>query len=180
MARRKNEVVEVVEEVKPLQKKPPVREGNTEDTLHAMDIMALTPLKLTICQAAEVELRSQEYLELCITNNKKPGMAGYALALGVSRGQLVRYITGEVAIPKDVREVLVRFSALLDSLMEDYMMNGKINPVSGIWLQKNNFGYKEQIEYVINNQVSDDATPEALEQEAALLLAESKKANIEE
>jgi hypothetical protein len=29
------------------------------------------------------------------------------------------------------------------------MMNGKINPVSGIFLGKNNFGYKDQQEYVL-------------------------------
>jgi hypothetical protein len=29
------------------------------------------------------------------------------------------------------------------------MMNGKINPVSGIFLGKNNFGYQDKQEYVL-------------------------------
>jgi hypothetical protein len=38
---------------------------------------------------------------------------------------------------------------VLEALWEDYMMNGKINPVSGIFLGKNNFGYQDKQEYVL-------------------------------
>jgi hypothetical protein len=38
---------------------------------------------------------------------------------------------------------------MLEALWEDYMMNGKINPVSGIFLGKNNFGYQDKQEYVV-------------------------------
>jgi hypothetical protein len=45
------------------------------------------------------------------------------------------------------------------------MTNGKINPVSGIFLGKNNFGYQDKQEYVLtpNQQLSgaDPATIEA-------------------
>jgi hypothetical protein len=37
----------------------------------------------------------------------------------------------------------------LEALWEDYMQNGKINPVSGIFLGKNNFGYSDKQEYVL-------------------------------
>lgn len=30
--------------------------------------------------------------------------------------------------------------------MESYMQNGKINPVAGIFLMSNNFGYKQKVE----------------------------------
>ena len=32
--------------------------------------------------------------------------------------------------------------------MEDYLLNGQINPVAGIFLMKNNFNYKDQTEVV--------------------------------
>jgi hypothetical protein len=38
---------------------------------------------------------------------------------------------------------------MLESLMEQYMSTGKINPVSGIFLLKNNHGYKDQTESVV-------------------------------
>ena len=44
------------------------------------------------------------------------------------------------------------------------MLNGKINPVSGIFLGKNNFGYKDQQEYVLTpNQMGETISQEALE-----------------
>ena len=60
------------------------------------------------------------------------------------------------------------------------MMNGKVNPVAGIFVAKNNFGYKDSQEFVVNNDVREEASPEALMQEAQLLLeGEPKKANFE-
>ena len=46
----------------------------------------------------------------------------------------------------------------MEILWENYMQNGKINPVSGIFLGKNNFGYQDKQEMVLtpnNNQEAD-------------------------
>jgi hypothetical protein len=37
----------------------------------------------------------------------------------------------------------------IEELWEDYMLNGKINPVAGIFLAKNNFGYRDSQEVVL-------------------------------
>ena len=37
------------------------------------------------------------------------------------------------------------------------MHNGKINPVSGIFLGKNNFGYQDKTEYVVTPNVNNEA-----------------------
>jgi len=46
---------------------------------------------------------------------------------------------------------------VLEELWENYMQNGKINPVAGIFLGKNNFGYADKQEYVLtpNTTVSE-------------------------
>ena len=46
------------------------------------------------------------------------------------------------------------------------MQNGKINPVAGIFLMKNNMGYQDKQEVVLtpNTQLGDSATPEELQQ----------------
>lgn len=46
------------------------------------------------------------------------------------------------------------------------MQTGKINPVSGIFLMKNNFGYADKQEVVLtpNNPLGDQTTNEELEQ----------------
>ena len=42
-------------------------------------------------------------------------------------------------------------------LWENYMQNGKINPVSGIFLGKNNFGYQDKQEHVLTPNVRPDS-----------------------
>ena len=50
---------------------------------------------------------------------------------------------------------------LLENLWESYMNSGKINPVSGIFLGKNNFGYQDKTEYVVTpNTQRDEYDPE--------------------
>ena len=45
----------------------------------------------------------------------------------------------------------------MEILWENYMQNGKINPVSGIFLGKNNFGYQDKTEYVVTPNVNNDS-----------------------
>jgi hypothetical protein len=52
----------------------------------------------------------------------------------------------------------------LEVLWEGYMANGKINPVSGIFLGKNNFGYTDKQEYVVTpNTLSQETSPDVIE-----------------
>ena len=45
----------------------------------------------------------------------------------------------------------------MEMLWENYMQNGKINPVSGIFLGKNNFGYTDKQEHVITPNTNSDS-----------------------
>lgn len=44
----------------------------------------------------------------------------------------------------------------MENLWETYMVNGKINPVSGIFLGKNNYGYQDKTEYVLTPNAGQD------------------------
>jgi len=57
----------------------------------------------------------------------------------------------------------------LEALWEDYMMNGKINPVSGIFLGKNNFGYQDKQEYVLTPNQKEVVDVSVIEQKYAEL-----------
>ena len=62
---------------------------------------------------------------------------------------------------------LAREEGFMEEMMEGYMLNGKINPVSGIFLMKNNFGYTDKSEVVLtpNNPFGENtASPEELQQ----------------
>ena len=51
---------------------------------------------------------------------------------------------------------------LMENMWETYMNSGKINPVSGIFLGKNNFGYQDKQEMVLtpNAQQESDFSAE--------------------
>ena len=44
----------------------------------------------------------------------------------------------------------------MENMWENYMQNGKINPVSGIFLGKNNFGYQDKQEMVLTPNTNNE------------------------
>ena len=58
----------------------------------------------------------------------------------------------------------------MEFMWENMMQNGKINPVSGIFLGKNNFGYQDKQEYVLTpNQMGEIQDVKAIEAKYAEL-----------
>lgn len=153
---------------------------NVKYTMHSMNLMQLAPIDIRYCKAEEIRARSLEYFNLCNQDNMKPTVAGYSLALGCSRLGLIDYLSGKRSMPRENKAELEKFYGVLNSLMEDYMHNGKINPVSGIFLSKNNFAYRDQQEVVTIDNRETTSTPESLIAESNLMLSgESKKADFE-
>ncbi len=116
-----------------------------------------------------VQKRIEEYFVLYANADMKPTVAGMAMALGISRKTLWAIThdapTGgagyKTALPPQVADSIKKAYFLLENLWESYMNSGKINPVSGIFLGKNNFGYQDKTEYVVTpNTQHDDYDPE--------------------
>lgn len=153
---------------------------NIKYTTHSMNLMQFPSLNLRFCTSQEIEKRSIEYFNLCNQDNMKPTVAGYSLALGCSRLTLIDYLHGKKSIPTDNKEALDKFYGVLNALIEDYMHEGKINPVSGIFMMKNSFGYKDQQEIVAVDNRDNTSTPETLIAESNLMLSgDNKKADYE-
>lgn len=114
----------------------------------------------------EVQKRILDYFQLCAEDDMKPSVAGMALAFDVDRGTLWLWATRQVKFPPEVLDTIKKAYQLLNSQMENYMQNGKINPVAGIFLMKNNMGYQDKQEVVLtpNNQLGDQTSPEELQQ----------------
>ena len=109
----------------------------------------------------QVGERLGEYFKLYAEADLKPTVAGMAIALnGMSTNQLrcivVNRATGGVgykpAIAKPVAVLIKKAYATLENLWESYMVSGKINPVSGIFLGKNNYGYQDKTEHVVTSK----------------------------
>ena len=115
----------------------------------------------------EVNQRILDYFQLCADNDMKPSFAGMALAFGVDRRTMWKWcndVPGGRHLAPEIRDTLKKGQQILNAQMEDYMQNGKINPVSGIFLMKNNMGYTDQQEVVLrpDSPLGEKADPEAL------------------
>ena len=108
--------------------------------------------KVSMANTEEVRQRINEYFNICAEDDMKPSVAGLALALDVERSYLWMLREGVKGKNPDVVNLLKKAVQILDNQMVDYMQNGKINPVSGIFLMKNSFGYTDKQEVVITPQ----------------------------
>ena len=136
---------------------------NSRFLVHAMATMNLP--KINRNDPKQVEDRINWYLNHCLENDMKPTVTGFCNALGICRQTLWNWRTGAFRAGTH-EEIICKAYDLLEEMWENYMMNGKINPVAGIFLGKNMFGYQDKQEYVLTpnqNQVEavDAATIEA-------------------
>lgn len=123
---------------------------NTKYISFGLMLRALPEVDMT--NAVEVSQRVTKYFELCAEYDMKPGAAGLALAFGKDRRTLWQYREGHIGKNKEVQDTLKKAVQFLDLAMETYMQNGKINPVAGIFLMKNNLGYVDKQEVTVTAQ----------------------------
>jgi len=130
------------------------------------NIMIAKLPNIDLTNVEDVESRILTYFDIEEQFGNKPTFAGLAMSLnGMDRQTLYAIVTGNYGnitgyvtkLPKNVIDTLKKYYAILAQLWEEYMQSGKINPVSGIFLGKNNYGYRDQTEYVVtpNQQVND-------------------------
>lgn len=143
---------------------------NARYTSFALSIYSMPEIDIT--DAEQVNRRVVEYLTTCIDNDIKPGVATLAMSLGIDRNRLLKIISGasgeNSGITSSVRSVVKRAYAMFDAMWETNMQSGKINPACGIFLGKNNFGYKDVVDYNLTpkqdtEQVSADQLHRRLE-----------------
>ena len=138
---------------------------NNKYTTFALAIMQLP--KIDVRDSKQLRNRVVEYFQLCADHDMKPGVAAVGLAIGLDRRRLWEIRSGSsrnVNIPQECKDIINEVYDSLEVLWEGYMTNGKINPVSGIFLGKNNFGYQDKQEYVVTpNAMSQDTPIEVIE-----------------
>lgn len=119
---------------------------------------------------SEVQQRLSDYFALYANADMKPTVAGMAMALnGMSRQTLTAIAhdrpTGsagyKTALPREVADSIKKAYKMLENMWETYMNSGKINPVSGIFLGKNNYGYQDKTEYVLTPNQQNDSDYDA-------------------
>lgn len=143
--------------------------------------------KIDIFDQEQVDKRIEEYFVIEAGNDNKPTVSGLAMALGISREELWRVRTGRfqedrngvlggiAGLPKGVVNSIKKAYDILSRLWEDYMQNGKVNPMAGIFLGVNNYGMKNTKDVVIETATdnSDSRTESELIKSAGLLPSDS-------
>ncbi len=96
-----------------------------------------------------VEDRIDEYFQLCADYNTKPLVSGFCRAIGSSRDEVMSWSKG-LSTPLGQKlspassEILMKSLEDLQVLWEfSFQNNGYRNPVTGIFIAKNNFGYQD-------------------------------------
>lgn len=132
----------------------------------------------------EVRQRLNDYFALYTAHDMKPTVAGMALALnGMSRRTLWAIVndapTGgagyTTALPPEVARSIKKAYKLMENLWETYMNSGKVNPVAGIFLGKNNYGYQDKTEYVLTPNAGQETEYSAEEIRERYIAADQTK-----
>ena len=142
---------------------------NSKYLRHALATMGMPPIDIS--DARQVEERIQWYFVHCAEDDMKPTVNGLCNALGIHRDTLISWRSGEYRADTH-QAIAVKAHRVLEELLECYMQNGKINPVSGIFLAKNLFGgYSDKQELVLtpNQSQLSSADPATIEAKYAEL-----------
>ena len=131
---------------------------NNKILLANMRVMELPPIKIT--DPPSVHSRIMEYFQIYADADLKPTGAGLAMALGIDRRRLWEIKVGKEVFgtTKETSDEVKRAYMVLETMWESYMNSGKINPVSGIFLGKNHFGYQDRMEYVVSPNTQNETS----------------------
>lgn len=140
---------------------------NNKYTTFALAIASLPAIDVR--DPVQLKQRMFDYFQLCADHDMKPAVAAMALAFGMDRRRLWEINTDQPkqgnVLPLECREIIKTAYNSLEVLWESWTVSGKINPVSAIFLGKNNFGYRDQQEHIVTPNTSqlsvDPATIEA-------------------
>ena len=179
MAKKKTDLVESGQEIVKTKGKPRggnnfltdaalrVEEGdNTKFLMANVELMNMPDIDIK--NPEEVQQRVNDYFKLYASYDMKPTVAGLGMALGMDRRRLWEIKTGALVggqsqqhLPPETMDIIKKAYKLMENLWETYMNSGKINPVSGIFLGKNNFGYQDKTEYVLTPNQKQDSDYDA-------------------
>lgn len=109
---------------------------------------------IDISNSEQVQERVLWYFNHCIDNDMKPTINGLANSIGVDVRTILRWANGELR--KDTHSPIIKKAyAIMQEMYENYMLNGKINPVTGIFIGKNHYHYKDTTDINVSTPQND-------------------------
>ena len=117
---------------------------------YALVSLDLPPIDIS--DPVQVQQRINDYFMFCVDNDRKPNMKGLGNWLGVDATTVNSWKRGEYRA--ETHSPLIKKAVdILEELWLDYMLNGKVNPGSGIFIGKNLFSYKDVQDITVTPQM---------------------------
>lgn len=161
---KKPRVVKPTGQRRGLTAEPVLEEGYNSRFLRFMrEIIPTEPLDYS--DVDEMERRFARYLRLCEEHDMKVGnMAAYT-AIGINKALVYEWLHRGQSNPRRL-DFIKKMLEICSMYREGLMADGKINPVTGIFWQKNYDGMRDQQEVVVtpNNPMGEAVSADALRQ----------------
>ena len=129
------------------------RDANVRHIEHA-EGLAMMP-RLEVWDPESIGQRTIEYLNKCKEDGVRVNLSAYALSLGTTPDGL-NDLVADKRLSDETRAAVLKGISMVEAIMIEMMMEQRINPVTGIFLLKNHFGYKDQSEISFKGHIETD------------------------
>lgn len=133
---------------------------NTRYLKHSLSAWNLPVLDVR--DTAAVQDRIEMYFRQCAVDNTKPNLSGLCLYLGISRKTIWQWRTGRRRDQEDFQRVILKAVSVLENELVSELTEGRINPVSAIFLLKSCYGFEDSTTVKFES-ASDKSDEETLE-----------------
>ena len=140
--------------------------ANRRAILNALE--AVKRPKVDVKDTKAVEERIMEYFQYCIENDVSPSVSACCSWLGIHITTIEKWYQGQQGSPEHQR-IAAKFYGIIQDIWAQKMDGGDINPVSGIFMGKAFFGYKDTQEIVVNHTVQNEISTADLIAESRML-----------
>ena len=141
---------------------PELPENFNRDQINfMMEIMPKEPLDKS--DVAEMQRRFENYLRVCAERDMKVSNQGAYLAIGISKENVYDWTVRRQSNPERA-QFIKKVQEICAFYRESLMASGKLNPVVGIFWQKNYDGMKDQQEVVLTPNQSPLGEQKDMEQ----------------
>ena len=139
-----------------------MRSKNANYIIHAKRLSELP--KIALSDPEEIRERVDFYYQLCVTDGVRPNLPGLALAFGLTRAGLINALSDK-RMTREAAQELGRGIAMMDEILSGMVLDGRIAPVSAIYLMNNWLGYKNASEVTTRTEMVETSVDQkALEQ----------------
>lgn len=142
---------------------------NSKCLQYNFELMSLPDIDIN--NPEQVKQRITDYFRISSEHDIRPSVAALALSFGISRTTLFYWLTGRnkaVSNPESMNTLKKAYDSIT-VYYENMMNTGKINPVAGIFLMKNNFGYQDNTVHTIQTNENNGYNITDITEKAGLL-----------